>query len=167
MKRQNLVTLCRVAVLIALELVLSRFLSLNTPTLRIGIGFLPIALCGILYGPYWSAAAWGIADIMGTLISGNAIFPPITLTYVLMGAVFGLFLHGKNVRFFPNVIICTLINTVLLSLGLNSYWLSLLQHAPYLPVMISRLLQCAVLIVLYFVLIPLLQKLAPKLDHIE
>lgn len=170
MKKYKLITLTRVAVLIALEIVISRFLSLNTPTLRIGIGFVPIALCGIMFGPYWSGVAWGLADMLGTIISGNAIYPPINLTYLLMGMSFGFFLHrknGLNVKFFPNVFLCALVNAVVLSLGINSYWLSLLQNAPYLAVLVSRLLQCAILIILYLALIPLLQKLAPKLEHLN
>ena len=165
MKKNDLITLCRVAVLIALEIVLSRFLSLNTPVLRVGLGFVPIALCGIMFGPVWAGAAGAIADILGTLISGNAIFPPLTITAILTGISFGAFLHRKNARFFPNVVLCTLVNTVGLSLCLQTYWLSLLQHLQYGVLFLTRLAQCGVLVVLYLTLLPLLQKLAVKLNY--
>lgn len=169
MKNINLNTLCRVAVLIALEIVLTRFLSINTPILRIGLGFIPIALIGMMYGPVWAGAAGGIADILGVFITGLGFYPPITLTAILTGVSFGLFLHRENAKFFPNVVLCTLVNTVGLSLFLQSYWLSLiLPNAPtYLAVVSTRLIQCAVLIVLYLTLIPLLQKLAPRLEHVK
>lgn len=168
MNNLNLRTLCRVAILVALEIVLSRFLSINTPTLRIGFGFLPIALCGIMYGPVWAGAAAAIADIMGALFfsAGGAIYPPLTVTAVLTGVSFGLFLHSKNTRFFPNIMLCTLINTVGLSLGLNTYWLSILSGTPYFALMVTRLIQCAALIASYLVFLPLLQKLSVKLEKL-
>lgn len=169
MKNLSLRTLCRVSVLIALEVVLERFLSIQTPIFRIGLGFVPLALCGIMYGPYWAAAAGGIADILGAFIAGMGFFYPITITAILTGLCFGLFLHRKTVRYFPHIILCTLINTVGLSLFLQSYWLSLLSSGKmtYLTIVSSRLIQCGTLIVLYLVLIPLLQKLAFRLSHLK
>ena len=168
MKNLNLVTLTRVAALIALNVILERFLSINTPILRIGLGFIPIALCGILYGPFWAGAACGLADILGTFLMPYGLYPPITLTAILIGLSLGLFLrrkNGANVRFFPNVLVCTFINTIGLSLFLQSYWLSLLQNAAYTALLVARLPQCAVLTLLYLTLIPLLQRLSIRLAH--
>lgn len=170
MKNFNLRTLCRVSVLIALEIVLSRFLSINTPIMRIGLGFVPIAICGILYGPVWAGAAAGIADILGTFLTPYGIYPPITITAILTGISLGLFLQRKNsnnVKFFPNIVLCTLINTVGLSLFLQTYWLSILGHTPYFELMVTRLFQCLTLILLYLALIPLLQKLAVNLERLK
>ena len=169
LKNINIRTLCRVSVLIALEIVLERFLSIQTPFLRIGLGFVPLALCGIMYGPYWAAAAGGIADILGAFIAGLGFYPPITLTAILAGLCFGLFLHEKNARFFPNIVLCTLISTVGLSLFLQSYWLSLIlpNMQTYMAVVSSRLVQCGVLVLLYLVMIPLLQKLAIRLENLK
>lgn len=167
MKNIRLVTLVRVAVLIALTVILERFLSISTPVLRIGVSFIPIALCGILYGPVWAGAAAGLADVLGTFLTPYGLYPPITLTAILTGVSFGLFLHIKNsqnARFFPMVILCTLVNAVGLSLFLQSFWLCLLQHTAYSAMLVTRLPQCGVLVVLYLTLIPLLQRLAPRLE---
>ncbi len=169
LKNISIDTLCRVSVLIALEVVLERFLSFQTPLFRIGLGFVPLALCGIMYGPYWAAAAGCIADILGSFIAGLGFYPPITITAILTGLCFGLFLHRKKVNFFPNVVLCTLVNTVGLSLFLQSYWLSLINpnKPTYLAVVSTRLIQCLSLILMYLILIPLLQKLAFKLSHLK
>ena len=45
------------AFLIAMEIILTRFCSINTPILRIGFGFLPVAMMGIMFGPVWSPQA--------------------------------------------------------------------------------------------------------------
>lgn len=167
MKNSTVRTLCRVAVLIALEIVFSRFLSLNTQNLRIGIGFVPIALCGILYGPWWAGAAAGIADVLGTFLTPYGLYPPITLTAILTGLFFGLFLHRKNAGFLTGVLPCALVNAAGLSLGLQSYWLSLLYHTPYAVQVAARLAECAVLVILYLILLPLMQRFALKLDHLK
>lgn len=164
MKNASLQTLCRVAALIAIEVVLDRFCSFNTPLLRIGFGFVPLAVCGMLYGPLWAGAAGGLADVLGTFLSPYGLYPPITLTAILAGVSFGLFLHRKNVRFFPNILTCTLVNCVGLGLGLQSLWLSLLNHAPYLTMLTTRLPQCGFNIAVYLVLLPLLQKLSLRVE---
>lgn len=164
MKNASLQTLCRVAALIAIEVVLDRFCSFNTPLLRIGFGFVPLAVCGMLYGPVWAGAAGGLADILGTFLSPYGFYPPITATAVLTGISFGLFLHGKNVRFLPNVLTCTLVNCIGLSLGLQSLWLSLLNQSPYLAMLTTRLPQCGFNIAVYLVLLPLLQKLSRRVE---
>lgn len=162
MKSHNLRTLCRVAILIALEIVLTRFASFNTPTLRIGFGFAPIALCGIIYGAPIAATAAGISDVLGAIIFpiGGGIYPPITLTAILTGAVFGLFLHRKNAKFFPNVVLCAICTCFGLSLGLNSYWLSLLTGTPYVALLATRIIQAAFMFTVQLVMLPLLQKLS-------
>ena len=120
-----------------------------------------------MYGSYWAATAAGIGDILGTLLfSAGAIYPPLTITAILTGISFGLFMHNKNAKFFPSIIFCTLINTVVLSLGLNTYWLSILSGTPYFALMVTRLIQCGTLIVSYIIFLPLLQKLAVKLENI-
>lgn len=159
--------ICRVAALIAIEIVFSRFLSINTETIRIGIGFLPIALCGILYGPLWAGAAAGIADALGTLITPFGIYFPITITAILTGISFGMFLHKKGTKFLTGTLPCSLVNVIGLSLGLQSYWLGLLYHTPYSIQIVQRLPECAILFALYLIMIPLMQKLAFRLEHLK
>ena len=47
------------AFLIAMEIILTRFCSINTPILRIGFGFLPVAMMGIMF---W--ALYGLPQAM-------------------------------------------------------------------------------------------------------
>ena len=57
-----------VALLMALEIILTRFLSINTPIVRIGFGFVPVSLTAIMYGSLWAGAAYAIADVIGALL---------------------------------------------------------------------------------------------------
>ena len=52
MKNNSVKKLVEISLLIALEVILTRFCSINTATLRIGFGFLPIAIIAMMYGPF-------------------------------------------------------------------------------------------------------------------
>ena len=43
------------ALLITADVVLTRLLALNTPVMKIGLGFAAVALSAMLYGPGWAA----------------------------------------------------------------------------------------------------------------
>ena len=58
--------ICVIAVLIAMQIVLGRLASINVGSyLKIGFGFIPIAVCGILTGPVWTLLMASICDGMG------------------------------------------------------------------------------------------------------
>jgi ECF transporter S component (folate family) len=159
----SLRTFAQVAVIVALEIAMNRFLSINTDNLKIGFSFLPIALCGMVLGPVPAACAWALADFLGAMLFPiGPYFPGFTLCAALSGAVFGLFLYGKDsLRFFPDVLPPTLINCLVFGLVINSFWLSLLYGSDYWFLVTLRLgTQYVFLIPVYLVSLPLLSRLA-------
>jgi len=95
--RKATLRIVTLAVLIALEVVLNRFLSVNTQALKIGVAFLPVAIAGWLYGIPGGMLVGGLADLAGALIF--PIGPPnpgITAVAAISGAVYGFFLHPKR-----------------------------------------------------------------------
>ena len=96
-QKSNTKRLVVLAFLIALEIILTRFCSIQTPIVRIGFGFLPVAMMGILYGPIWAGIGYAIGDLLGMLIFPSAAyFPGFTLTAFLTGMIFGFFLKGER-----------------------------------------------------------------------
>lgn len=162
MKNISVRTLCQVALLIALEVVLNRFGSINTMGLKIGLSFIPIALCGMLFGPVWAAVAGGLADFLGaTLFPIGPYFPGFTVVAAITGAVYGIFLYKKeNLRFFSEILTATVINCLICGLLINTYWVSLLYDSRnYWGWFVYRLPQYAVLIPVHLVILPILPKL--------
>ena len=49
------------ALLVALQVILARFLSINTTFVVVNFSFLAVALAGILFGPLWGMAVGGTA----------------------------------------------------------------------------------------------------------
>ena len=82
----------------ALSVVFTRFLGFSpegTP-FRFEIGFLPIAVAAYATGPFYAAAAYLTADVIGSLFSGYAPNPWITLAQVVSGVLMGCFFHKKH-----------------------------------------------------------------------
>ena len=96
MKNNSVKKLVEISLLIALEVILTRFCSINTATLRIGFGFLPIAIIAMMYGPLSAGVAYALGDLLGMMIFPNgSYFPGFTLTAFLTGVIYGLVLYRK------------------------------------------------------------------------
>ena len=150
--------LVQVSLLIALEVVLSRFCSIATPVSKIGFGFIPLAVCALCYGPIWAGVAGGVADFVGAVLFPiGPYFPGFTLSNALMGVVFGLFLYRKTPRWW-HLAGAVAVNCIGISLCLSTYWLTLLGGTPFLALLPTRILQNLVTIPLQFLVLRLLQR---------
>lgn len=162
MSKLNTKTLTAMALLTALEIVLSRFLSIQTQLTKIGFAFIPVVLAAGLFGPLAAGIVAALGDFLGALLFPvGPYFPGFTLTAFLMGAVYGLLLYRK--RGFWRVLLAVAIHQLLLSLLLNSLWITLLYGSPYGPLLLTRLPQCALLAAVQLALIPVLLRLLPRL----
>lgn len=132
--------------LIALDIVLTRFLSIQTPILRIGFGFIPVALAGIMFGPIWGGVTAALGDIIGMLIfPQGAYFPGFTLSAFISGAVYGLFLHKKS-KSILNISIAVLLIIIVVDLGFNSLWLSMITGKAFIVLIVPRIVKSAIML---------------------
>ena len=130
--------------LIALEIVLSRFLSISTPVTKIGFAFVPVVIAAVLLGPLPAALVAALADFLGAgLFPIGAYFPGFTLTAFLMGLCYGFFLRDS--LSLPRILLASAVHQLLLSLLLNTLWLAVMNGAPYGPLLLTRVPQCALL----------------------
>ncbi|MDR3239237.1 MAG: folate family ECF transporter S component [Clostridiales bacterium] len=126
------------ALLIAMEIVLSRFGSITTPIVKIGFEFLPVALTGMLYGPFYAGIAAAIADVLGaSLFPAGAFFPGFTLTAFLTGAAYGVFLYGHE-RSLLRVCLAVGVVNIALNIGLNTAWLQMITGKGYIALLPAR-----------------------------
>ena len=130
--------------LAALEVVLSRFLSITLWNQKYGFSFVPLVIAALLFGPVPAGIMAAVADVIGAVLFPTfTFFPGFTLTAFLTGAVFGLFLYRK--QSWLRLLAAVAIVQLLLGLLLNSWWLSILYGSPYLPLLGTRIFQCAVM----------------------
>ena len=83
MKNSNVKKLVEISLLIALEVILTRFCSIYTGVLRIGFGFLPVAIIAMMYGPISAGVAYAIGDILGMNLCLDTVW-----LHILMGKGF-------------------------------------------------------------------------------
>jgi ECF transporter S component (folate family) len=127
--------------LLAAIIVLVRFVSIQTPILRISFGFIPFILAGWLLGPVWGAAIGVASDLLGMLLfPTSGFFPGFTLNALLEGLVYGLFLYGRPVdrRLFVRLVISILLVHLVIQLALNTLWLSIMLKRAFIPLMATR-----------------------------
>ena len=173
------------ALLIAAEIVLNRFCSINAQGLKIGFSFVPPILAAIMYGPGMSAAVWALSDLLGAILFPIGPYHPgFTLCAALMGVTAGLLLNPnpvsikresgrgefifsisrKKVRIFPNVVAVVLVNCLFLGLVVNTVWVGMLYGSKTYPEwFMLRLGEYAVLVPVELVVIPALLKLGGAL----
>lgn len=98
--------LTRMAMLIALNIILTRIFSIRVPLggvegLRIGFGSLPVIFAGVFMGPLAGGLVGAIGDLVGYFVNPiGAYLPHFTLTAALRGIIPGLiiFLAGRIKR---------------------------------------------------------------------
>ncbi len=140
-KQKNLThRLVLAAMLVAVQVILSRFLSVNLWNLKVGFSFLPIALAGILLGPFGAGLVGLVSDVVGaTLFPIGAFFPGFSLTAFLIGFGYGFCLqNGQGMR---QIAAAVLFSEIVGTLILNTLWISLLYGAPFVSVLLPRLMQ--------------------------
>lgn len=129
------------AMLIALNIILERVFAYTVGNQQIGFSFIAVVFAAVYLGPFYTVAVSALGDILGTVLlsTQGAFFPGFTLTAVVMGLITG-FIFEKNVTV-PKIVLNTLINLVVCSLLLNTYWLTFFRGAPFLAILIERIPQ--------------------------
>lgn len=145
------------AILIAMEIVLSRFLSIKTHNMKIGLAFIPIVFAGHQYGKTAGLIVGGLSDFLGAILFPiGPYFPGFTVTAALIGFYFGWLLY-KNVSI-KNIVIAVLVTQIFGSLLLNTLWLSILFKSPYLQHMLTRIIQFLIMSIIQIVTLPFILK---------
>ncbi|MGP1569758.1 MAG: folate family ECF transporter S component [Eubacteriales bacterium] len=163
-----------IAMLIAIEMILTRFFCIQTASIRISLGFIPMALCAILYGPLWAGAAYAASDFIGaSLLSPLSPFPGFTFSAFLTGLCWGVFLHKKDTKItdrtisLKEMIIPVIIIGIIINLGFDTFWLTMIQHAGVLALLPLRILKVGITMPLQFILVPLIwNKLIKRASHL-
>jgi len=138
--------------LIAIQIILNRFLSIQTMIVRISFGFVPICITAILFGPFYAGVMAAIADILGMMIFPKGMyFPGFTVSAFITGLLYGIFLYRKNIKNMR--IFCAVVVVGLFNLVVNSTWLMMLTGKAFIPIFLARIVQFIAMCVLsYFII---------------
>lgn len=144
-RRGNMVRIASMALLIALQVVLSRFLSINLQFLKIGFSFVPLMFAGYIYGASGGVVVALISDVIGALLfPSGPFFPGFTVTAMLSGLIYGTALGGKCTT--VKLALGVVIEQIVCGLLLNTLWLSFLYHSSFRALLATRVWQIIVMI---------------------
>lgn len=158
-KKLKALTLC--AVLIAIQVILSRFLSVNAWNTKLGFGFVPVVLAAALLGVRSGALVGAMGDFLGAILFPiGPYFPGFTISLGATGVAFGLAMQKPTLW---KIVLASAFDQFVLSLILNSYWISVVYGSPYWGVLSSRIFQCAVTLPVEIVVTAAVVKMLPRL----
>lgn len=157
------------AILLAMLILLSRFLSIKTPITKISFAFVPTMLCAIWLGPKWTILLNVLGDIIGaTLFPTGAFFIGYTISTAIAAAIYGFILYKKDVDSYNDkqlilrLIISTTLVAVLVNMGLNTLWTSIITGKAFLALLVTRVIKQLIMIPIHVVVIFFLEKTLRK-----
>lgn len=132
-----LLKLVTMSLLVAMEVVLSRFFSYQQWNIKFSVAFVPVLITAILYGPLSGGIVGAVSDFIGTMLFPiGPYFPGYTFCALWMGIVYGIFLHKKQNLI--RIVIAVLINQIVFSWGLNSLWIAMTNGVTYMEQVSAR-----------------------------
>ena len=94
MKRNHVFSvrnLVMIALLVSIQIILARYLSIQSEAFRVSFETIPLALAGMWLGPLAGVIVALVADILGTVLSGIGLyFPPLSLGPMVFAFLCGI-----------------------------------------------------------------------------
>lgn len=168
-QEETLFTLTCLALLIAMQVVLARFGTVNLGITRFSLSFIPVVIAARRFGVLSSVIVYGLGDLVGAIAfpTTGAFNPCFTITAALSGLIYGLFLCKKAdiMRIMGSVLCSQLFCTLML----NSFWLWHFYYSAekgYPAVLLSRLPQSIITSVIQIVFMALFLEKISKVIRI-
>lgn len=119
---KGLESLILISVLIALRIVIGMYFINISSNIRIYFTFIIVALSGLIFGPIVGMVSGGISDLIGfMLFPSGAFFIGYTISAILSGFIFGLFLYRTKITIFKLLLSKFLVNFIVNSI-LGTLW---------------------------------------------
>ena len=157
------------ALLLAMLIILSRFLSIKTPLLKISFAFIPTMLCAIWLGAKWTVLLNVLGDLIGaTLFPTGAFFMGYTISTAISGLIYGLLLYKKeddsytDKQFLIRLIISVVLVTCISNIGLNTLWISITTGKAFIVLLGTRIIKELVMVPIQIVVILFIEKMLRK-----
>ena len=153
------------AVLLAMLIILSRFLSIKTPILKISFAFVPTMLCAVWLGFKWTVLLNVLGDVIGaTLFPTGPYFVGYTISTAIAGFIYGIFLYRKeensysDKQFFIRLILSTVLVAIIVNMGLNTLWTSITSGKAFVVLFLARIVKQLIMIPIHIIVIVFIEK---------
>lgn len=152
------------SMLLAILIILNRFISIKTELLVISFSFVPIMMSAIWLGPKYSTAIALLGDLLGAILFPfGPYFPGFTVSSAISGLIYGIFLYNKgkqmsNKKLLIMLTISSAIQLIIVNIFISSLWIHILYGKAYVAIMASRVVTQIVMIPIHIVTIYALEK---------
>ncbi len=150
-KNTRVLTAC--AMLLAIAVIFGFFKIPISNIAEIRLQFLPVACAGFLFGPAVGGILGGLTDILAFLIKPTGpYFPGFTVSGIIQGIIYGVLLCRKPLSI-KRVFAAQLLDSILISLILNTVWLSILYGQGVVAVFTARIIKTLIMLPINTVLL--------------
>ena len=157
------------ALLLALLIIFSRFLSIKTPIMKISFAFVPTMLCAIWLGPKYTVLINVLGDIIGaTLFPTGPYFVGYTISTAVAGFIYGMILYKKDnnsytdKQFLIRLIISTVLVAIISNMFLNTLWVSITGGKAFMVLFWTRVPKQLIMIPIHVIVVFALEKALRK-----
>lgn len=154
------------AILLTMQIILSRFLSVKTPIIKISFAFVPTMLCAIWLGAKWTVCLNVLGDVIGaTLFPTGPYFVGYTISTAIAGLIYGLGLYKKEPNsysekiFILRVIISVVLVAIIVNMGLNTLWVSITTGKAFQVLFVTRVVKQLIMIPIHIVVIIFIERI--------
>lgn len=145
------------ALLVAVSVILTRYLSMFTPDnlVRVGFGQIPLIYIGMILGPVFGGLAGIVADLLGYVVNptGGAFFFGFTLSSALTGILPGLVVLLVKKRNLTTVVLSNVLVYIVISLMLDTLWLNIMYGKAFFAILPARVMWHGAMTVLRTILL--------------
>lgn len=123
---------------------------------RLTLTFAATAAAAIVLGPVPAIIVGGCGDILGYLLNqgGGAYFPGFTISAMLGGLIYGIFLYKRDKKYMIWwIMISVFVITLFVNMILNTFWLSVMYNKAYGIFAIERIIKNVIAYPLHVIII--------------
>ncbi len=139
LKKVKVLTAC--AMLGALAVVIGSFTIYVTPQIRIGFSMIPNQIVDLLFGPVTGAVFGGVMDVLKFALKPTGpFFFGFTFDAMLAAFIYGCFFYKRKLTFW-RVLLAEGLVAVIVNIGFNTLWLSMLYGKGFFVLLPARALK--------------------------
>lgn len=157
------------ALLLASLIVLSRFLSIKTPLVKISFAFIPTMLCAVWLGAKWTVLLNVLGDLIGAILfPTGSFFIGYTISTAVAGLIYGLILYKKeensysDKQFVIRLILSVLLVTLISNIILNTLWISITTGKAFIVLFGTRIVKELIMIPVKVIVVLFVEKMLRK-----
>ena len=166
MKQKGVQKLVVIALLIALNIVLFRFVSIKALNFKISLTFITIVVAAYLYGYFGSIIVAFFGDLVGSLLFPIGPYNPLlSLSAVLSAIVYAYFFRRKMNK--KNIVCACFINRFVVSMIINTIIISIMYNLSFEATLITRFYQAIIMFIVEVLVLFVTSKYIERLKHVK